>query len=167
MSRSRRNPKDYWYPDMSNAVIVDSLNERGISVTHHQLVNPTPQSNLGIYSGCLRLLTGLSSESLREPIDDVLIALDEPILVCVASISLWLSPDLAGHIRPIPQHQHLGLSHVCLCLVLINLKVAECVQITFGECGKGARFQQQGHLPSHLATNPHHPFRPDQLYQIL
>ncbi|KAH8988370.1 Nuf2 family-domain-containing protein [Lactarius akahatsu] len=80
MNRSRRNPKDYWYPDMSNAVVVDSLNERGVAITHQQLVSPTPQSTLGVYSGCLRLLTGLAAESLREPVEDALIALDEPNL---------------------------------------------------------------------------------------
>ncbi|KAI9450939.1 Nuf2 family-domain-containing protein [Lactarius psammicola] len=80
MSRSRRNQKDYWYPDMSNAIVVDSLNERGVSITHQQLVSPTAQSTLSIYSGCLRLLTGLAAESLREPVEDALIALDEPNL---------------------------------------------------------------------------------------
>lgn len=82
MSRSRRNPKDYWYPDMSNALIVDSLNERGVSITHQQLVSPTAQSTLSVYSGCLRLLTGLTAESLQEPVEDSLIAIDEPNLVC-------------------------------------------------------------------------------------
>ena len=82
MSRSRRNPKDYWYPDMSNAIIVDSLNERGVAITHQQLVSPTAQSTLNVYSGCLRLLTGLAPESLREPVEDALIAVDEPNLVC-------------------------------------------------------------------------------------
>ncbi|KAF8266011.1 Nuf2 family-domain-containing protein [Lactarius quietus] len=80
MNRSRRNPKDYWYPDMSNAIIVDSLNERGVSITHQQLVNPTAQSTLCVYSGCLRLLSGLTPESLREPVEDALIAVDEPNL---------------------------------------------------------------------------------------
>lgn len=66
---------------MSNAIIVDSLNERGVSISHQQLVNPTAQSNLGVFSGCLRLLTGITAESLREPVEDSLIAIDEPNLV--------------------------------------------------------------------------------------
>ena len=117
MNRSRRNPKDYWYPDMSNAIIIDSLNERGIAITHQQLVNPTAQSTLNVYSGCLRLLTGLAPESLREPVEDALIAVDEPNLVCpfdsVLSYCI-LTRCLAGHIRPSIQHQHSSISHVHL-----------------------------------------------------
>ena len=106
MSRSRRNQKDYWYPDMSNAIVVDSLNERGVSITHQQLVSPTAQSTLSVYSGCLRLLTGLATESLREPVEDALIALDEPNLVCRLDRSALVrsKPDVAGHIRPSIQH---------------------------------------------------------------
>ena len=94
MSRSRRNPKDYWYPDMSNAIIIDSLNERGVSITHQQLVSPTAQSTLNVYSGCLRLLTGLTPESLREPVEDALITADEPNLVCRLDQSVFMHSDM-------------------------------------------------------------------------
>ena len=130
MSRSRRNPKDYWYPDMSNAIIVDSLNERGVAITHQQLVSPTAQSTLNIYSGCLQLLTGLTPESLREPVEDALIAADEPNLVCrlTQSILVWRSDLMTtGHIRTGFQHQHPSVSYVCMRFFafLIVLTVSE------------------------------------------
>lgn len=79
---------------MSNAIIVDSLNERGVSITHQQLVSPTAQSTLNVYSGCLRLLTGLNPESLQEPVEDALITADEPNLVCHLDQSVFLHSDM-------------------------------------------------------------------------
>lgn len=79
---------------MSNAIIVDSLNERGVSITHQQLVSPTAQSTLNVYSGCLRLLTGLNPESLQEPVEDALITADEPNLVCYLDQSVFSHSDM-------------------------------------------------------------------------
>ena len=126
---------------MSNAIIVDSLNERGVSITHQQLVSPTAQSTLSIYSGCLRLLTGLTAESLQEPVEDSLIATDEPNLVCSLDSSVLLFSDLMSQdIYDRAFGTNILVYHMYAFLrVLIVLKVSECMQITFGDCSKGPR----------------------------
>src|SRR5260221_3309753 len=78
MNQSDKNSKQYWYPNMGNAEIIDSLDSWGLSVTHHQLVKPTSEFVLSVYCACLQQVVDLSEESLQEPIQAALSSLDDP-----------------------------------------------------------------------------------------
>jgi kinetochore protein Nuf2 len=81
MSQSDKNSKQYWYPNMGNAEIIDSLDGWGISITHHQLVKPTQEFVLSVYCACLQQVVGLNEDSLQEPVQSALSSLDEPNMV--------------------------------------------------------------------------------------
>jgi kinetochore protein Nuf2 len=81
MNQSDKNSRQYWYPNMGNAEIIDSLDGWGLSVTHHQLVKPTPEFVLSVYCACLQQVVGLSEDSLQEPVQSALSSLDEPTMV--------------------------------------------------------------------------------------
>ena len=81
MNQLDKNSRQYWYPNMGNAEIIDSLDGWGLSVTHHQLVKPTPEFVLSVYCACLQQVVGLSEDSLQEPVQSALSSLDEPTMV--------------------------------------------------------------------------------------
>lgn len=81
MNQSDKNSKQYWYPNMGNAEIIDSLDSWGLSVTHHQLVKPTSEFVLSVYCACLQQVVDLSEESLQEPVQAALSSLDDPSTV--------------------------------------------------------------------------------------
>jgi kinetochore protein Nuf2 len=81
MSQSDKNTKQYWYPNMGNADIIDALDGWGLSLTHHQLVKPTPDFVLSVYGACLEKVVGLTESSLQEPVQSALSSLDEPSTV--------------------------------------------------------------------------------------
>ncbi|KAN0105253.1 Nuf2 family domain containing protein [Russula decolorans] len=78
MNQSDKNSKQYWYPNMGNADIIDSLDGWGLSVTHHQLVKPTPEFVLSVYCACLQKVVGLDEDSLQESAQSALFSLEEP-----------------------------------------------------------------------------------------
>ncbi|KAH9977227.1 Nuf2 family-domain-containing protein [Lactifluus volemus] len=78
MNQSDKNAKQYWYPNMGSADIIDSLDGWGLSVTHQQLVRPSPEFVLSIYSACLHQVVGLDEDSLQDPVQSALFSLDEP-----------------------------------------------------------------------------------------
>lgn len=59
--------QQYWFPTMHNADIVAALDDWGLQSTIEQLVRPTPDFVYGIYTACLAKVTGITPESLREP----------------------------------------------------------------------------------------------------
>jgi kinetochore protein Nuf2 len=81
MSQSDKNSKQYWYPNMGIADIIDALDGWGLSITHHQLVKPTPDFVLSVYCACLQKVVGLSEDSLQEPVQSALSSLEEPSTV--------------------------------------------------------------------------------------
>jgi len=81
MSQSDKNTKQYWYPNMGSADIIDSLDGWGLSVTHHQLVKPTPEFVLSVYCACLQKVVSLDEDSLQESAQSALFSLDEPSTV--------------------------------------------------------------------------------------
>ncbi|KAH8108199.1 Nuf2 family-domain-containing protein [Cristinia sonorae] len=68
----------YWFPSMSVTEIVDAFSGWGISVSHEQVLRPTADFVLGIYSACLQQVTNISHESLQEPVQIALATLDSP-----------------------------------------------------------------------------------------
>ncbi|KAI9508472.1 Nuf2 family-domain-containing protein [Russula earlei] len=87
MSQSDKNSRQYWYPNMGNADIIDSLDSWGLSVTHHQLVKPTPEFVLSVYCSCLQQVVDLSEDSLQEPVQAAFSSLDEPGMDLLGPIS--------------------------------------------------------------------------------
>ena len=77
MSQSDKNTKQYWYPNMGNADIIDALDGWGLSITHHQLVKPTPEFVLSVYGACLEKVVGLNEDSLQESVQSALTSLEE------------------------------------------------------------------------------------------
>jgi len=105
MNQSDKNSKQYWYPNMGNAEIIDSLDSWGLSVTHHQLVKPTSEFVLSVYCACLQQVVDLSEESLQEPVQAALSSLDDPSTVPqLRSSSLTSADVVAGHVWT--SHQH-------------------------------------------------------------
>jgi Nuf2 family len=105
MSQADKNAKQYWYPNMGNADIIDSLDGWGISVTHQQLVKPSPEFVLTVYSACLQQVVGLGEDSLQDPVQSALFSLDEPSAVRSLDRALQRSSDtIVGHVRSSNQH---------------------------------------------------------------
>jgi kinetochore protein Nuf2 len=77
MSQSDKNTKQYWYPNMGNADIIDALDGWGLSITHHQLVKPTPEFVLNVYGACIEKVVGLNEDSLQESVQSALASLEE------------------------------------------------------------------------------------------
>ena len=122
MSQSDKNTKQYWYPNMGNADIIDALDGWGLSITHHQLVKPTPEFVLNVYCACLEKVVGLSEDSLQESVQSALSSLDEPNTVRSFGQHLLIRAHfVAGRIQFPIQHQLPRLPHVCSCPALVSL----------------------------------------------
>jgi len=67
----------YWYPNMGNADIIDSLDQLGLTVSHQQLLRPTPEIVMSICCTCLQQVFGLNGDSFQEPVNSFLSTLDE------------------------------------------------------------------------------------------
>jgi len=77
----------YWFPSMSVPEIMDALSGWGLSVSHEQLVKPSPDFVIGIYNACLEQVTGLNHQTLHEPTQNGLNSLEDPNFVC----SSWVA----------------------------------------------------------------------------
>ena len=58
------------FPQMSTPDIINALAGWGISVSPEQLKSPTPDFVEGVYCACLQQVTGISHDSLREPVQN-------------------------------------------------------------------------------------------------
>lgn len=88
MTQLDKNSRQYWYPNMGNAEVIDSLHSWGLSIAHHQLLKPTQEFVLSVYCACLQQVVGLDEDSLQEPVQSALSSLDEPSMVPSLSQSL-------------------------------------------------------------------------------
>lgn len=79
---------NYIFPNMDIPELIDSLREWGFPVSYEQLVRPTPEFIMSIYSACLEQVTDLNFQTLQKPTQDALNSLDDPNPV--RSISRWL-----------------------------------------------------------------------------
>ncbi|KAH9967904.1 Nuf2 family-domain-containing protein [Russula dissimulans] len=77
MSQSDKKQNQYWYPNMGNADIIDSLDQLGLTVTHQQLLRPTPDFVLSVCCTCMHQVFGLNEDSFQGPVNSFLSALDE------------------------------------------------------------------------------------------
>lgn len=72
----------YWFPSMSIPEIMAALSGWGLSVSHEQLVKPSPDFVAGIYNACLEQVTDLNHQTLQEPVQTALNSLEDPNPVC-------------------------------------------------------------------------------------
>ena len=85
----------YWFPTMSIPEIMGELSEWKLTVSHEQLVKPSPDFVFTIYNACLQQVTGINQQSLHDPTQSALNILDDP----VRSLSIY----------PLDAHTVLGL----------------------------------------------------------
>jgi hypothetical protein len=122
MSQSDKNTKQYWYPNMGNVDIIDALDGWGLSITHHQLVKPTPEFVLNVYCACLEKVVGLSEDSLQESVQSALSSLDEPNTVRGFGQPLDVS-SLCSRTHTIPHSAPTTSSTTCMPLSCISFFV--------------------------------------------
>ncbi|KAI5983850.1 Nuf2 family-domain-containing protein [Pisolithus albus] len=67
----------YWFPNMPIPEIMTALSEWGLSVSTEQLVRPSADFVMGVYSACLEQVTSISSNALQEPIQSALDSMDD------------------------------------------------------------------------------------------
>jgi kinetochore protein Nuf2 len=64
--------KQFWFPPLANTEILSALSGWGLSVSNEQLAKPTSDFVLGVYTFCLRHVTGLSSDELYDTVQQSL-----------------------------------------------------------------------------------------------
>ncbi len=69
----------FWYPSMSVTEIVEAFTGWGMSVTHEQILRPTPDFVLDIYTSCLTQVTKIDQDELLVPNQAALATLDNPV----------------------------------------------------------------------------------------
>lgn len=62
------------FPQMSIPDITNALAGWGLSVSHEQLVRPSPDFVEAVYCACLQQVTDIDHDSLRDPVQSALIA---------------------------------------------------------------------------------------------
>lgn len=73
--------KAYWYPHIKNDEIVQNLSGWGLKVSTEQLNKPTSDFVISVYSFCLEQATGISIETMLEPVQNSLSSFENPYAV--------------------------------------------------------------------------------------
>lgn len=75
----------YWFPNMPIPEIIAALSEWGLSVSNEQLARPSSDFVTGVYTACLEQVTSIAPDVLHEPVQNALLALDDPHTVCLST----------------------------------------------------------------------------------
>ncbi|KAG1749143.1 Nuf2 family-domain-containing protein [Suillus paluster] len=67
----------YWFPNMPIPEIMTALSEWGLNVSNEQLVRPSSDFVIGVYSACLEQVTSISPNVLHKPTQRALTSLDD------------------------------------------------------------------------------------------
>lgn len=104
----------FWFPSLPVSEVVDAFTGWGYSVSPEQVARPTSDFVLGVYSACLEQLTGITLETLQEPIEQGLTTTETPVrylrltkLARTAGLILGL-----GHVLASTRPQPLAIPHV-------------------------------------------------------
>ncbi|KAH9901654.1 Nuf2 family-domain-containing protein [Cubamyces lactineus] len=68
----------FWFPSLPVSEVVDAFTGWGYSVSPEQVARPTSDFVLGVYSACVEQLTGITLDTLQEPIEQALATTDNP-----------------------------------------------------------------------------------------
>ena len=71
--------REFWFPSMSVAEIVDAFTGWGYSVSPEQVARPTSDFVVGVYSACLEQVTGITLDTLQQSIEKSLASTDNPV----------------------------------------------------------------------------------------
>lgn len=63
------------FPHLNSSDIITALGGWGLSVSPDQLVHPTADFVEGVYCACLQQVTGLTYDSLRDPVTNSMTSL--------------------------------------------------------------------------------------------
>jgi kinetochore protein Nuf2 len=72
------------FPTMPPSEIVGYLNNWDINISHELLLRPTPEFVESVYYACLERVTSISLDSIRNPVQNALVALEDSDQVCVS-----------------------------------------------------------------------------------
>ncbi|KAH9857774.1 Nuf2 family-domain-containing protein [Lenzites betulinus] len=68
----------FWFPSLPVSEVVDAFTGWGYSVSPEQVARPTSDFVLGVYSACLEQLTGITLDTLQEPLEQALATMENP-----------------------------------------------------------------------------------------
>jgi hypothetical protein len=71
--------KQYAYPTLSIEDIISNFASWGFSISQEQLMRPSPDFALSIYSICLSRVTDISQEALADAADAVISSIEHPV----------------------------------------------------------------------------------------
>jgi kinetochore protein Nuf2 len=91
------------FPQMSIPDITNALAGWGLSVSHEQLVRPSPDFVEAVYCACLQQVTDIDHDSLRDPVQSALTA---------STIEDKVRDTI--HHRPFFVHHLLGYIYLCV-----------------------------------------------------
>jgi kinetochore protein Nuf2 len=139
------------FPTMSIPDIIGALAGWGLSVSHEQLVRPSPDFVEGVYCACLQQVTDLSHDSLRDPVQNALSVTDvDRVSHCsliLSSISVEIPQDLYASALV----QNLVLYH----LYVINISFTHFNSIFY----HSTRFARAAKVEDFSAKDISHPER--------
>lgn len=77
------------FPQMSIPDITNALAGWGLSVSHEQLVRPSPDFVEGVYCACLQQVTDVNHDSFRDPVQNALSAssIDDKVLQLILAFA--------------------------------------------------------------------------------
>ncbi|CDO69122.1 hypothetical protein BN946_scf185042.g24 [Trametes cinnabarina] len=68
----------FWFPSLPISEVVDAFTGWGYSVSPEQVARPTSDFVLGVYCACVEQLTGITLETLQEPMEQALATTENP-----------------------------------------------------------------------------------------
>ncbi|OSD02761.1 hypothetical protein PYCCODRAFT_1458867 [Trametes coccinea BRFM310] len=68
----------FWFPSLPISEVVDAFTGWGYSVSPEQVARPTSDFVLGVYCACVEQLTGITLDTLQEPLEQALATTENP-----------------------------------------------------------------------------------------
>ncbi|TFK50121.1 hypothetical protein OE88DRAFT_1631818 [Heliocybe sulcata] len=72
------NDGRFWYPSMSIREIAEALEAWNLTVSHEQLVKPSSDFVMSVYTVCVQQVTGITQESLMPAVNRSIAAINSP-----------------------------------------------------------------------------------------
>lgn len=115
----------FWFPSLPVSEVVDAFTGWGYSVSPEQVARPTSDFVLGVYSACVEQLTGITLDTLQEPIEQALATTDNP--VCPMSSALCRQSSCSSRMCT-PKHLP-TISSCTTCTCPGNRILLSCISI--------------------------------------
>lgn len=79
----------FWFPNLTDAEILDALDAWGIKVTPKLVAKPTEEFTKLVYGKCLEIVFGITAEMLEEAVEASLVGIRPENIVCPGA--RWLT----------------------------------------------------------------------------